>query len=64
MDALFGAGIIGATAFLFWRILPRDGKAHYLVGTQWEPYFAILFVGGAAVGIGMVAVWVVENFVK
>ena len=64
MGALAGAGILGATALLFWRVLPRNGKIHPLVGTQWEPYFAILFVGGAALGIGMMAVWAVDNFSK
>lgn len=60
MTALIGAGIFGLTAFLFWRVLPRDGRIHPLVGTQWEPYFAILFVGGAALGVGMVAAWMVD----
>jgi hypothetical protein len=37
---------------------------HPLVGTVWEPYFAILFLGGAAFGFGMIAVWAVDNFLK
>ena len=64
MGALVGAGIVGLTALLFWRVLPRNGKTHFLVGTQWEPYFAILFVGGAALGFGMIAVWAAENYLK
>ena len=59
MGALIGAGIIGVTLFLFWRSLPRNGKVHRLVGTEWEPYFAILFLGGAGLGIGLILVWVV-----
>lgn len=62
MGALAGAGIVCLTGFLFWRILPRNGRVHPLVGTEWEPYFAILFVGGAALGVGLMAVWAVENF--
>lgn len=61
MNALIGLGILVATAFLFWRVLPRDGKVHFLVGTEWEPYFAILFVGAAALGVGMIALWTVQT---
>ena len=60
MTALIGAAILAVTLFLFWRVLPRNGKLHPLVGTEWEPYFVILFVGGTALGIGMVAVWTVD----
>ena len=51
MDALIGAGVLGLTALLFWRILPRNGKVHPLVGTPWEPYVALLFVGEALLSI-------------
>jgi hypothetical protein len=64
MGAAIGAGIVGLTAVLFWRTLPRNGKTHFLVGTQWEPYFAILFVGGAALGLGMMTVWIAETYLK
>jgi hypothetical protein len=61
MHALIGLGILSVTAFLFWKILPRDGKVHRLVGTEWEPYFAISFVGAAALGIGMIALWAIQT---
>ena len=60
MNALIGLAIFVVTLFLFWRTLPKNGKPHRLVGTEWEPYFVILFVGGAALGIGLVAVWTVD----
>jgi hypothetical protein len=60
MTALIGLGILVVTLLLFWRTLPRNGKPHALVGTEWEPYFVILFVGGAALGIGMMTVWTVS----
>ncbi len=62
MNALIGFGILAVTGFLFAGALPKNGKPHRLVGTQWEPYFAIAFVGGAALGTGLVAVWAVETF--
>ena len=61
MNALIGFGILAVTQLLFWRTLPRNGKTHALVGTNWEPYFVIVFVGGAALGIGMMAVWAVDR---
>jgi hypothetical protein len=61
MNAVIGLGILSATGALFWRTLPRNGKMHRLVGTEWEPYFAIAFVGGAALGVGLIALWAVET---
>jgi len=62
MHALIGVAILVATGYLFWRILPKNGKVHRLVGTEWEPYFVIAFVSAAALGIGMIALWGVETF--
>ena len=62
MDGLIGAGIFGLTALLFWQILPRNGKVHPLIGTPWEPYVALLFVGGFGAGVGMIFVWAILNF--
>lgn len=61
MIALTGLGILVATALLLWRVLPRNGKVHSIVGTPMEPYFAILFVSGAAFGIGLIAVGAVQH---
>ncbi len=60
MNALIGLVILLVTAVLFWTALPKGDKAHVLVGTRWEPYFAIVFVMGASLGFGLVAVWVVD----
>ena len=62
MDALIGAGVFGLTVLLFWQILPRNGKVHPLIGTQWEPYVALLFVAGFGAGVGMIVVWAITNF--
>jgi hypothetical protein len=63
MGALIGLAILVVTAGLFLLALPKNGKTHFLVGTQWEPYFAILFVMGASLGFGLVAVWTVDAMV-
>jgi hypothetical protein len=62
MNALIGIAILALTGYLFWRVLPKNGKLHPLVGTEWEPYFVIVFVGAAALGVGMIALWGVETF--
>jgi hypothetical protein len=33
---------------------------HRIVGTQWEPYLAILFVGGVGLGLGLVTLWLIQ----
>jgi hypothetical protein len=60
MGALIGLAILAITAGLFLTALPKNGKPHFLVGTNWEPYFAILFVMGASMGFGLLAVWTVD----
>ena len=63
MTAVIGLGILVITLLLFWRVLPRNGKVHFLVGTQWEPYFAILFLLGGGFGLGLMVKWAVETLV-
>lgn len=63
MGVLIGGGIFVLTALLFWRILPRNGKVHPLVGTRWEPYVALLIVGGGGLGLGMGLIWTVSILV-
>ncbi len=63
MGALIGLAILAVTTGLFLLALPKNGKHHFLVGTQWEPYFAILFVLGASLGAGLVAAWTVDTLV-
>ena len=60
MTALIGLGILVITLLLFWRVLPRNGKVHFLVRTQWEPYFAIVFLLGGGFGVGLLVMWAVE----
>lgn len=62
MNALIGAGIVVASVMLFWQILPSNGKVHRVVGTFWEPYVTITFVGGAVLGLGMIVVWAAQNW--
>jgi hypothetical protein len=42
--ALLGSG-------LFWYCLPRHGKTHRFVGTEFEPYVAVAFCVAAALSV-------------
>ena len=50
--SLLIAGIVvfAITAALFVYCLPRDGKTHRFVGTEYEPYVAVAFTAGVALG--------------
>jgi len=38
---------------LFWRFLPRGGKRHRFVGTEWEPYVGVAFTSAVALALTM-----------
>ncbi len=42
------------TAALLWYCLPRGGKTHRFVGTEFEPYVAVAFVTAIAVGFCLI----------
>jgi hypothetical protein len=41
------------TAIVFWYCLPRDGKTHRFVGTEWEPYVSVAFCSAIALSLTM-----------
>ena len=41
------------TAIVFWYCLPRDGKMHRFVGTEWEPYVGVAFCSAVALSLTM-----------
>jgi hypothetical protein len=49
-----GIAILVIGALLFWYCLPRGGKTHRLVGTEWEPYVAVAFCAGVAISFSMI----------
>lgn len=48
-----GAVIFVITAVVFWMCLPRDGRVHRLVGTEWEPYVGVAFCAAVALSCTM-----------
>jgi hypothetical protein len=53
------AGIV-LSGWLFWAAMPsRSGRAHWFIGTVWEPYIAVLLVCGLVVSLGFLALSIV-----
>ena len=48
-----GIGVFIVTAIVFWYCLPRDGKLHRFVDTEWEPYVGVAFCSAVALGLTM-----------
>jgi len=54
MGSLIGGVIVFVmTAIVFWFCLPRDGKLHRFVDTEWEPYVGVAFCSAVALGLTM-----------
>ena len=48
-----GVSVFVLTAIVFWYCLPRDGKLHRFVDTEWEPYVGVAFCSAVALGLTM-----------
>jgi len=52
MGSLIGGVIVFVlSAIVFWYRLPRDGKLHRFVDTEWEPYVGVAFCSAVALGL-------------
>lgn len=49
-----GAVVFVLTAIVFWYCLPRDGKTHRFVDTEWEPYVGVAFCAAVALACTMI----------
>jgi hypothetical protein len=50
LSIIAGAVVLGLTVLVFWYLLPRGGKRHRFVGTEWEPYVGVAFCAATALG--------------
>ncbi|MES1155524.1 MAG: hypothetical protein ABUL48_03740 [Pseudorhodoplanes sp.] len=50
---LGGIAVLIVTVVAFIAFLPRDGKMHRFVGTEWEPYVGVAFTSAVALGLTM-----------
>ncbi len=46
-----GVVVFAVTAVVFWYCLPRGGKMHRFVNTEWEPYVGVAFCSAVALGL-------------
>lgn len=46
-----GFVVLLVTGIVFWNFLPRDGKLHRFVNTEWEPYIGVGFTSAIALGL-------------
>lgn len=50
--SLAGIVVLALTLATFWHLLPRRGRLHPVVGTEWEPYVATAVVFFGVMGLG------------
>lgn len=55
-----GIAVFLVTAVVFWLCLPRGGKTHRLVGTEFEPYVAVAFTACIALSFTLALSGVLE----
>jgi hypothetical protein len=48
-----GIGVFLVTAAVFFVLLPRGGKRHRWVDTEWEPYISVAICAGVALSFTM-----------
>ena len=63
MIALEFAGLVvlGITLALFLALLPRGGRTHRFVGTELEPYVAVLLTSMVALSFTMILAGVLQG---
>ena len=49
-----GFAVLVATTIVFWLCLPRGGRTHRLVGTEFEPYVGVAFCSAVALAFTMI----------
>jgi hypothetical protein len=49
-----GIVVLIVTGIAFWAFLPRGGKTHRFVGTEFEPYVGVAFCTAIALGFTLV----------
>jgi hypothetical protein len=59
---LAGLAVLVVTVFLFWKLLPQEGRAHRLVQSIWGPYVGVSITSGLAIGFTMVVAGVIGLF--
>jgi hypothetical protein len=51
---LAGIAVTIVTGIVLLMLLPRGGRVHRFVGTEWEPYIGVAFTSAVALGLTMI----------
>jgi hypothetical protein len=55
-----GVVVFVLTGTVFWYCLPRDGKLHRFVGTEFEPYVGVAFCSAIALSFTLMLSGVID----
>jgi hypothetical protein len=58
---VMGLAVLVATVVLFVVLLPRGGRTHRFVGTELEPYVAVLLTAMVALSFTMILAGVLQG---
>jgi hypothetical protein len=58
---VMGLAVLVATVVLFVVLLPRGGRTHRFVGTELEPYVAVLLTSMVALSFTMILAGVLQG---
>ena len=58
---LAGLVVLVLTIVLFWALLPRGGRTHRFVGTELEPYIAVLLTAMVALSFTMILAGILQS---
>jgi hypothetical protein len=58
---VMGLVVLAATIVLFLALLPRGGRTHRFVGTELEPYVAVLLTAMVALSFTMILAGVLQG---
>jgi hypothetical protein len=53
VSLIAGLVVLAVTAVVFWFCLPRGGKMHRFVGTEYEPYVGVAFTTAVALSFSL-----------
>jgi hypothetical protein len=53
LSLISGLATFVVTGAVFWALLPRGGKMHRFVNTEWEPYVSVAICSGLALAFTM-----------
>jgi uncharacterized membrane protein len=53
LTLILGVAVLAATIAALIYCMPRGGKSHRLIGTEWEPYLGVALTSGLVLGVMM-----------